>query len=189
LLLGMAACAAVLLPAAAAQAVTTVSFDLHNDHFTLTMDDALNGLGGHNVFAVSGVANGEAVLGILPTLHPPNIEKTANGQFNIDNIWWDTGAHFDFWGLGFFTASLTGDIYATQGFLTPIPGNTNYTELFAENGAHVGDYAGSVVDNITNIVTTTGGVPEPATWALMLIGFGTAGFALRHRRRTSAALA
>ena len=33
----------------------------------------------------------------------------------------------------------------------------------------------------------TGGtaVPEPATWAMMLMGFGAAGFAMRRRRRTT----
>ncbi|WP_309610187.1 DVUA0089 family protein [Sphingomonas sp.] len=31
--------------------------------------------------------------------------------------------------------------------------------------------------------TQVGGVPEPATWAMMLIGFGAAGVSLRYRRR------
>ena len=31
-----------------------------------------------------------------------------------------------------------------------------------------------------------GGVPEPATWALMITGFGLAGLSLRHRRRAAA---
>lgn len=31
-------------------------------------------------------------------------------------------------------------------------------------------------------IGTTGGVPEPATWALMLLGFGSAGAMLRRRR-------
>lgn len=34
---------------------------------------------------------------------------------------------------------------------------------------------------------TTGGVPEPASWALMLGGFGLAGATLRHRRRLALA--
>jgi hypothetical protein len=34
----------------------------------------------------------------------------------------------------------------------------------------------------------TGVVPEPGTWALMILGFGGAGAALRHRRRTLAAI-
>jgi len=33
----------------------------------------------------------------------------------------------------------------------------------------------------------TGGVPEPATWAMMILGFGAAGTALRSRRRTALA--
>jgi hypothetical protein len=35
-------------------------------------------------------------------------------------------------------------------------------------------------------VTTMGAVPEPATWAMMLIGFGFAGAGLRYRRRQTA---
>jgi hypothetical protein len=33
------------------------------------------------------------------------------------------------------------------------------------------------------LYTPPGGVPEPATWAMMLMGFGTIGVALRRRRR------
>lgn len=32
-------------------------------------------------------------------------------------------------------------------------------------------------------ILVTGGVPEPATWAMMLVGFGATGFALRRTRR------
>jgi hypothetical protein len=44
------------------------------------------------------------------------------------------------------------------------------------------------VDNLaTNVVArTTGGVPEPASWALMIVGFGGAGAALRGQRRRQA---
>ena len=33
----------------------------------------------------------------------------------------------------------------------------------------------------TNVTSTPGGVPEPASWALMIIGFGTAGAMLRRK--------
>jgi len=36
--------------------------------------------------------------------------------------------------------------------------------------------------------TITPSVPEPATWAMMLLGFGGIGFAMRRRRRNGAAL-
>jgi hypothetical protein len=41
---------------------------------------------------------------------------------------------------------------------------------------------GSYGGNATFTPTATPGVPEPSTWAMMLIGFGAVGFAMRRRR-------
>ncbi len=38
----------------------------------------------------------------------------------------------------------------------------------------------------TNVATTTGGVPEPKTWALLIAGFGMVGFAMRRKARLAA---
>ena len=38
------------------------------------------------------------------------------------------------------------------------------------------------VDNLTITSAATGAVPEPATWAMMLLGFGSMGYAMRRRR-------
>ena len=47
------------------------------------------------------------------------------------------------------------------------------------------------VDNlaVANVVNQNGGVPEPASWALMILGFGGAGAALRGQRRRTASAA
>jgi hypothetical protein len=49
------------------------------------------------------------------------------------------------------------------------------------------------LDGFSNAVLyTTGGtppVPEPATWAMMLLGFGAAGTAMRRSRRRNAQIA
>jgi hypothetical protein len=47
------------------------------------------------------------------------------------------------------------------------------------------DYAGLYYNDSTGVRFTLngpGGVPEPATWALMIVGFGGAGAMLRRRR-------
>ena len=75
---------------------------------------------------------------------------------------------------------------------------SNFTQLYSTSAAP-GDYATSwntnevwLLDEATTVYTptsgstptTTGGVAEPATWAMMLIGFGGMIFAAR-RGRTS----
>jgi hypothetical protein len=42
------------------------------------------------------------------------------------------------------------------------------------------DNVDAIVDNIT--VSGPGAVPEPATWAMMLLGFGLVGFGMRRRK-------
>jgi len=38
------------------------------------------------------------------------------------------------------------------------------------------------IDNLSRAGSTSGGVPEPAAWALMIVGFGGVGGLLRRRR-------
>jgi hypothetical protein len=47
------------------------------------------------------------------------------------------------------------------------------------------DNIGPILDNV--LVTQGGAVPEPATWAMLIAGFGLVGFAARRRRALSAA--
>jgi hypothetical protein len=46
---------------------------------------------------------------------------------------------------------------------------------------------GPVGATLSTITTVTGGIPEPASWALMIMGFGGIGASLRARRRVAAA--
>jgi hypothetical protein len=78
------------------------------------------------------------------------------------------------------------------------------TQVFSLHFGGAGNYVGDVTvlylfdfgtegatevnlnqDGFSNgiIITPPGGVPEPATWAMMLMGFGAAGYALRRRRK------
>ncbi|MBS3960497.1 MAG: PEP-CTERM sorting domain-containing protein [Sandarakinorhabdus sp.] len=49
-------------------------------------------------------------------------------------------------------------------------------------GTTSNDNIGPILDNV--LVTQ---VPEPATWAMLIAGFGLVGFAMRRRRTLSAA--
>ena len=82
-------------------------------------------------------------------------------------------------------AAMAGD--ATPGSFNP---NTAYFAgpLFFRFSNTSG---GLVIDNVVVdvIAAGAGGVPEPATWALMILGFGAVGGAMRRRRRSASRLA
>ncbi|HEV2594857.1 MAG TPA: PEPxxWA-CTERM sorting domain-containing protein [Sphingomicrobium sp.] len=120
------------------------------------------------ITGITGTANGSTILGL----------STYAGA---DNLLYDgtngTNAWLDFMGLSF---AITGNAFGI--------GNTNG-----------GDYG------ITDMVSNPGGaccgahpadlqisiaaVPEAATWAMMLVGFGGIGFAMRRQRNGTARLA
>src|SRR5258708_19291434 len=96
------------------------------------------------------------------------------------------GADFGLWtenGLAAPFGTLVGELNGMFKVLgTNFSGtawNTGTLDLFywASNN---GDNAGSVPADIT---AATAAVPEPASWGLMILGFGMAGAMFRHRRR------
>lgn len=52
-----------------------------------------------------------------------------------------------------------------------------------------GSSAGAVFDDFTYSLSAVTGVPEPATWAMMVLGFGALGGAIRRRRGRSVSAA
>ena len=68
-----------------------------------------------------------------------------------------------------------------------------YTSLVAPNGGGFFGLTGTSFDTVTvsqaggfavvdNVSFAAGAVPEPATWAMMVVGFGALGFAVRRRQ-------
>ena len=56
-------------------------------------------------------------------------------------------------------------------------GASQYTLAINGNNSGAGSLGGSIT------IRQAAAVPEPATWAMMLFGFGAVGFAMRRRRR------
>ena len=66
-------------------------------------------------------------------------------------------------------------IWKSGGFSFSGTGNTETIRLSATNAGNAGVF-------FDNISVSTAAVPEPATWAMMITGFGIAGSLLRRRR-------
>lgn len=67
------------------------------------------------------------------------------------------------------------------------PGSTAFSNsLFSDNGGSFSYQEASIKPATFGSITAA--VPEPRSWALMLIGFGTVGWSLRRRQRASSVL-
>jgi hypothetical protein len=115
---------------------------------------------GYAVTSISGTLNGSAINGL-------------SGFQGSNNFYYTTGSFVDGSGIGFTTVGgASASLYfasAVQRFqLTTVsPFSTGY---------------------VTATSSLVAAVPEAATWAMMLVGFGMVGAAMRYRRRSSKAV-
>jgi hypothetical protein len=108
--------------------------------------------------------------GITPASTALNIATTVNDGTAAQNA--------DF--IGFSGLSQTFNVLENATASVDIYGYINNNAQLVIGGVSLNPGGGGYIAN--------GGVPEPATWAIMLLGVGMVGFAAR-RRRPSAALA
>jgi len=80
-----------------------------------------------------------------------------------------------------FTAADNLDLYGSFNFFHALSDHTTQSTIF-ENET----YGNFTADRVTITTFDSGGVPEPAAWALMLLGFGGLGSVLRRRRAATA---
>jgi len=148
-------------------------------------------------FTISGYLNGTATLysstpwtsGFLdaylglpqetpPEVSPPNgigafLPSTQIYQPTADGF-------YVFWAAISGTTTLPGTSGTNDSYLSTLgqtvaPGS--YIVAFLQQDDDYGATANS------GAILETGGVPEPATWAMMLLGFGATGIAIRRSRR------
>lgn len=146
-------------PASAAQYIFNFTAAGQNGSGTLTTSDA--------TFASRGYA-AQTITGITGTYNGSNITGLIAGLFGSDNLYYVTGPSFlDGSGLGFGTVA------------------QNQVNLFYQDSApsyrvNTLNPFGSVFVSASS--SAVAAVPEPATWALMLVGFGGIGFAMRRKQ-------
>ena len=142
-----------------------------------------NDLGNYS-FSVSGTSSNYDAA--TRTVTYSNVTGTINGYGQVVQNLTPTTLTVAF-DPSFMTALISGTLMSA-GSVTP-PGFPGPIDFSPANGASIlGTYTsfgvsgggGSVAGRI--LFPATAAVPEPASWALMLVGFGLVGGALRQRR-------
>ncbi len=129
--------------------------------------NVLNAVGGYDVLGINGSVDGDFITGLVVNANQPNPINSADGRFNFDNVYYATGEKLDGPGLLFNVASgLEYNLFLES------PG------LYHLYSATPG---GSYGANSLGTFTVTGEVPEPATWAMIVLGFGMVGAMARRR--------
>ena len=176
-------------PAAAQELVTNGGFENGDfSGFTQTGNTGLTG-----VFSSPFVASGAFAAYFGPVGSTGGITQTLStnaGQsylisFDLRNLEGQTPNFYNvlFGGVSLFSATDSAAFNYTN-FSTTATAVGASTEL-AFNFQHNPSYFG--LDNVS-VTAVNGAVPEPATWAMMLMGFGAMGVLLRRRRRTQTLL-
>ncbi len=151
---------------------------------TVDISDAQNAVGGHDVTGISGQVDGDAVTGLIANPGQPFPSYSADGWFIYDNVVWPGGAPV-LSNPGLFFTGASGDEYNL------FSDNASTYELY-DARAGVGYVAHSMgalaVSELPSVrgfsLDEVVGVPEPASWVFMIVGFGSVGAVLRRRHRT-----
>lgn len=159
-ILCLALAAVCASPASAAQYIFDFSASGQIGSGVLTTSDMTfdsRGYTAQTITGISGTYNGSAITNLI------------NGLFGSNNLYYVTGPSFvDGSGLGFGTdAGNKVNLF----FQDSIPSYRVNT---------LNPFGSTFVSARSSLAA--GGVPEPETWALMLLGIGAAGWSLRRRQ-------
>lgn len=144
----------------------------------LTTSDVLNAVGGYDILSADGTIDGVTVLGLQANLTPP--DPILEGYFRYDNVLYLSGPVIDPWGLVVNTAGGSFNF----GWVGDPDSPSSYYAIMFDGTTHINPHTGLPVPTsyYSEGAVSLAAVPEPASWAMMVTGFGLAGAAMRRRR-------
>ena len=190
--LAAALCAALALTAGRAEAATWIVAYISaggapfSASLTVQTTDTVDAVGGFDITGVTGAVDGDTVTGLILNPGQPVTHLSADGLFIYDNVLFPTGAPV-FSNPGLFFSGASGSEYNL------FSDNASTYELYrARSGTgYLAHSRGAVTLARASLISTLGAgggaVPEPASWALTIVGLGAVGAAMRRRRRLAAA--
>jgi hypothetical protein len=153
-------------------------------------------VGGVTVSSYTGVwgPNGDQVssglyLDPYMSLNPPHVDTNGTNVFTVQNPPGSGGANFEIDNI-FYTSSGASNL-SYQGGIALLLNNgaSYYLSADCNAGSNGAGCSGGYYDFLGD-ATVTPAVPEPSTWAMMILGFAGIGFVGYHRsRRGSSTLA
>jgi len=187
-LIAASAFAALLSSAPAKAGIFNFDFEQTGGGYSFigTVDtlNTVNASGGYDITQITGTVAGPGPAGVIDGLFggnpgvatlSPASANTPAGQFIYDNSWFLTPPPFSNPGVLFTIGGFEWNLFSTA---STGPGN------FTLDGTNPGSYNPSVTGSLTT--TTISGVPEPSTWAMMILGFMSVGF-VAYRRKSKLA--
>ena len=133
------------------------------------------------ITSINGMFNGSAITNLLPQ---NTFFKTSGifGSPGNDNILYypssqtfnNQTTYIDRYGVGFDTAEQRVNLFFGLGGYGSVIQNTGSTNVTSD-----------VVGTFTITPSGVGAVPEPASWAMMILGMGAIGFAMRRQKVTT----
>ena len=122
---------------------------------------------------------------VVVTAYPAGINGLAPAPLDINAYAASLGSFINSYSGGFSVANgqITGGDYQIYGGYFDLNIFSQYNTLFSPDASN---YTGNL-DGLGGVTFTA--TPEPATWAMMLVGLGGLGFALRRSRRIGSVIA
>ena len=168
----------------AAPVITAVNADLLTSPFTFSYMGGTFTFGGMNTFPDYINVTTEGSAAVRTVFGRPSTDFTNRGTVVYDQN--------TLGGFGSFPSQTTVPTTNGDNFLglRVTVGGDNYYGFAYTTNATLNSYGFETAAN-TGITATTAipAVPEPASWALMIVGFGTIGTAMRRRQRVRTAFA